>query len=74
MPTLSLTLSDELYQSLEQESQKAGVSVKDYLIGLIPKKQNEPIYLIDFLKDLPIASFKDKDPLEIQRRMRDEWE
>jgi len=41
---------------------------------LLEKKQNSQL-VIDVIKDLPeFPSFADKDPLEIQRAMRDEWD
>ena len=40
---------------------------------LLEKKQNSQL-IVDVVKDLPeFPSFADKDPLEIQRAMRDEW-
>lgn len=75
MPILSLDLSDEMYQDLQKDSQSAGISMADYVIlRLHKKKQEKPVYLIDLLKELPMASFKDKDPLEIKKELRDEWD
>ena len=43
---------------------------------LLEKKQNSQAQLVvDIVNDLPeFPSFADKDPLEIQRAMRDEWD
>lgn len=72
MPTLYLT--DEQQMILEQESQKAGISVNEYALArLFPNKKDKPVYLIDLLKDLPKAEFN-KSALEIQKELRDEWD
>lgn len=71
MPTLYLT--DEEYQVLEQESQHLGLSIKEYIIGLIPKHKAEPKTLAQLFADTNINSFQG-DPVQIQRKMRDEWE
>lgn len=71
MPTLYLT--DEEYQTLEQESQSVGLSIKDYIISLIPQKNKEPKTLAQLFSNANITSFQG-DPVEIQRKMRDEWE
>lgn len=72
---LTLYLTDEQEMILQSESQKAGVSVNEYALArLFENKKEKPVYLVDLIKDFPISSFKDKDPLQIKREMRDEWD
>jgi hypothetical protein len=74
---LTIELEPELEDSLTAEAEKEHCTVNDIIKKLIYshfKEKQEPKLLIDIIKDLPeFPSFKDKDPLELQREWRNEW-
>jgi len=72
----TLELKDEVAIQLQQIAEQAHISTNELIEQLLSKyiiEKTEPTTLNDFiglLKDSP--TFKG-DPLEIQRKMRDEW-
>jgi len=72
----TLELKDEVAIQLQQIAEQAHISTNELIEQLLSKyiiEKTEPTTLNDFiglLKDSP--TFKG-DPVEIQRKMRDEW-
>ena len=72
----TLELKDEVATQLQQIAEQAHISTNELIEKLLSKyitEETEPATLNDFiglLKDSP--TFKG-DPVEIQRKMRDEW-
>lgn len=70
---LAIDLPDELNQALLTHADMHGFIVAAIKKSLLAEQQSTEL-LIDVVKDLPeIACFHDKDPLEIQTTLRDEW-
>ena len=73
----TLELKDELATQLQQIAEQAHISTTELIEQLLNKymiEQTQPTTLDDFigiLKDSP--TFKG-NPVEIQRKMRDEWD
>ena len=73
-----IELEPELESILENDAKQKHIStsemIKNYLLQNY-FNQNKPSDLLsDIVNDLPeIACFKNKDPLEIQEALRDEW-
>lgn len=75
---LTIDLDPELETALNALAQRGQVSSSEIIRRLIShyiKEQQESELLIDVIKDLPeFPSFANKDALEIQKAMRDEWD
>ena len=73
---LPMALQSELLNytiHLEQKAQEARERNKLMLAPYLANRQPTEL-LVDFVKDLPaIEAFADKDPLSLQKEMRDEW-
>ena len=70
---LAIELPDELGQQVLQHENVQQFVQRAIEKMLLEEKQSSEL-LIDLVAELPeIASFKDKDPLELQRAWRDEW-
>jgi hypothetical protein len=74
---LTIELEPELELSLTAEAEKEHCTVNDIIKKLVYshfREKQEPELLIDIVATLPkIACFENKDPLELQKAMRDEW-
>ena len=69
----TLELNDDLAEKLNQLAKQNHTSPSS-LIEKWLETSTKPILLTDIIKELPeITSFKG-DPVEIQRKMRDEWD
>lgn len=74
---LTIDLEPELETSLNEIAEKIHISpnelVKQWIAQWIVQPPQSDL-LIDIIKKLPkIACFENKDPLEIQKALRDEW-
>ncbi|MDO9168316.1 MAG: hypothetical protein Q7U18_04370 [Methylobacter sp.] len=70
---LAIELPDELGQQVLQHENVQQFVQRAIEKMLLEEKRSSEL-LIDLVAELPeIASFKDKDPLELQRAWRDEW-
>jgi hypothetical protein len=70
---LAIELPDELGQQVLQHENVQQFVQRAIEKMLLEEKRSSEL-LIDLAAELPeIASFKDKDPLELQRAWRDEW-
>jgi len=73
----TLELDDNLATQIKQVAKQAHLSTNELLTKMLtdynrPKK--ESVLMSDIIKDLPeISAFKG-DPVEIQRKMRNEWD
>jgi predicted transcriptional regulator len=74
---LTIDLEPELETALNAMAEKEHSSpgeIAKRVIGHYLKENQTSELLIDIVAGLPeIACFKDKDPLELQRAWRDEW-
>jgi len=76
IPMQTLELKEEVATQLQQIAEQAHISTNELIEQLLNRyitEKTEPTTLNDFiglLKDSP--TFKG-DPVEIQRKMRDEW-
>lgn len=62
-----------LLQIAQQEKQSPAQIINKLIAQYLFHKQ-KPDLLVNFTKDLsPVAIFANKDPLSIQKEMRDEW-
>lgn len=70
---LAIELPDELGQQVLQHENVQQFVQRAIEKMLLEEKRSSEL-LIDLVAELPeIAGFKDKDPLELQRAWRDEW-
>jgi len=72
----TLQISDQAASQLNEMASKKHISTS-ILIEQLIKNENEgkkPILLTDVIKDLPTINAFKGDPLEIQRKMRNEWD
>ena len=74
---ITIDLDPELEVTLEAVAKQEHSSPSEIikrLVNLYITQKQESELLINLVKDLPeIACFKNKDPLAIQRALRDEW-
>lgn len=72
-----ISLEPELEKTLEALAKQERITPNEIIKRLIDqyfKRQQNDGYLSDIAETLPkLDCFKDKDPLAIQRAMRDEW-
>lgn len=73
-----IELEPELESILENDAKQKHIStsemLKNYLLKHYFSQEKSTDLLSDIVNDLPeIACFKNKDPLEIQKDLRDEW-
>jgi len=71
-----LQISDQAASQLNEMASKKHISTS-ILIEQLIKNENEgkkTILLTDIMKDLPTINAFKGDPLEIQRKMRNEWD
>ena len=68
-------LETYLLQIAQQEHQSPTQIISKLISQYIQsKQQQQPDLLVNFAKDLsPVGIFANKDPLHIQKEMRDEW-
>jgi len=72
----TLQISDQAANQLKELATKKHISTS-VLIEQLIKNENEekkPTLLTDLIKDLPTINAFKGDPVEIQRKMRDEWD
>jgi len=72
----TLQISDQAASQLNEMASKKHISTS-ILIEQLIKNENEgkkTILLTDVIKDLPTINAFKGDPLEIQRKMRNEWD
>ena len=72
----TLQISDQAASQLNEMASKKHISTS-ILIEQLIKNENEEkktILLTDVIKDLPTINAFKGDPLEIQRKMRNEWD
>ncbi len=73
----TLELKDDVATQLKQTAEQAHLSTADLIEQLLSRyiiEENRPTLLTDIINELPeISAFKG-DPVEIQRKMRDEWD
>lgn len=75
MLTLKLDsqLEARLLEVADKEHQTPSQIISQLLAQYLSSKQPNEL-LVDFAKNLPaIEAFADKDPLSLQKEMRDEW-
>ncbi len=72
----TLELKDNVATQLKQVAEQAHISTGDLIEQLLSQyitKEKQPQQLTDIIEQLPeITAFKG-DPVEIQRKMRNEW-
>ncbi len=71
-----LKLNDEVVTKLNEISRSEHLDINQLIEKLIRDYQEnqKPVLMTDLMHDLPdIKAFED-NPVDIQRRMRDEWE
>ncbi len=72
----TLELKDNVATQLKQAAEQAHISTGDLIEQLLSQyitKEKQPQQLTDIIEQLPeITAFKG-DPVEIQRKMRNEW-
>lgn len=72
-----IILEPELEKTLEAMAKQEQITPSEIIKRLINhylKQKQESQLLVDIVDTLPeITCFKNKDPLEIQKAMRDEW-
>ena len=72
----TLELKDEVAIQLQQIAEQAHISTNELIEQLLSKyiiEKTEPTTLNDFIGLLKDSSTFKGDPVEIQRKMRDEW-
>jgi len=74
----TLELKDDVAEQLKQVAKQAHLSTNDliaqFLNKYITEVNKKPILATDIIKGLPeIKAFKGGDPVDIQRKMRNEW-
>jgi len=73
----TLELKDDVATQLKQVAEQAHLSTTDLIEQLLNRyiiEEKRPTLLTDIINELPeISAFKG-DPVEIQRKMRDEWD
>jgi len=70
----SIELPDDLGQELLQQTDIQQFIQKAIEKMLLEQKRASELLIVDIVENLPeIAAFRDKDPLEIQKALRDEW-
>jgi len=73
----TLELEDNVATQLKQVAKRANLSTSELLTKMLTEymqPEKEPVLMNDIIKDLPeISAFKG-DPVEIQRKMRNEWD
>jgi len=73
----TLELEDNVATQLKQVAKRAHLSTSELLTKMLTEymqPEKEPVLMNDIIKDLPeISAFKG-DPVEIQRKMRNEWD
>lgn len=73
MLTIDFELEESLRAIAEQEHSSPNEIIKKLIRQYIGQTQSSDL-LVNIAKDLPeIACFKNKDPLALQKAMRDEW-
>lgn len=71
--TLDSQLEARLLEVADKERQTPSQIISQLLAPYLANRQPTEL-LVDFVKDLPaIEAFADKDPLRLQKEMRDEW-
>ncbi len=72
----TLELEDNAATQLKQVAKRAHLSTSELLTKMLTEymqPEKESVLMSDIIKDLPeISAFKG-DPVEIQRKMRNEW-
>ena len=67
--------TQQLLDAMAQKEHRSPNEIIKQLINTYLKEKQESELLVDIIKKLPeFPSFADKDPLELQREMRDEWD
>jgi predicted DNA-binding protein len=67
--------TQQLLDAIAQKEHRSPNEIIKQLINTYIKGNQESELLVDIIKELPeFPSFADKDPLELQREMRDEWD
>ncbi len=73
---ITLDIPPQIETVIQQESEKAGMSIEQYIINKIslptPMPTAEPQTLGDLFTGEPLESFEG-DPVAIQRELRNEW-
>lgn len=71
--TLDSQLEARLLEVADKERQTPSQIISQLLAPYLTHRQPTEL-LVDVVKDLPvIEAFADKDPLHLQKEMRDEW-
>jgi len=71
----TVQISDQAATQLNEMATKKHISTSALIEQLIKNENEEkqPILLTDVIKALPTINVFKGDPVEIQRKMRDEW-
>jgi len=73
----TLELKDNVATQLKQVAEQAHLSTDDLIEQLLSKyvtEENKPQLLTDIIEQLPEITVFKGDPVEIQRKMRNEWD
>ncbi len=72
----TIEINDQIAEQIKHLANKEHISTSQFIERLLMKyaQEKKPTLMTELMKDLPNIKAFEGDPVEIQRRMRDEWE